>query len=114
MNINEYVAKAIHLGESEMPRIPFDQAAALVVRYGFPEPQYGTNIIVAPRGHEFNGIDNALERLRDFTVSLIETVINDCISVVSEIGTISDDDRKKVIDTIRARYTKTETESYEW
>lgn len=103
MDIQKYLEKAIHLSP------PFghkstDVGAGLVVRWGYPEPETGMTLIEGHRGDIDNGIDWALDNLRNYVEQLIEHVINDCIGTVQQNQAISDECKEAVARTIREHF----------
>ena len=103
MKIKEYVEKSVQLGVA-IGQQSMDQVAGLVVRPKYPELKYGAPIIVGRRGNVSNSIDYALNMLRAHVERVIGYIIDDCISVVQQQESLSDDSREAVAKAIRDHF----------
>ena len=109
MNPKDYVGKAITLKQIAMRRdINVDTAASIFLASGYPEPtQGGVEAIFSHRGEADGGIDWALRHFRRFSLELIENVINDCISAVTQTEGITEEDKERLTVAIRTRFEMT-------
>jgi hypothetical protein len=103
LNPKKYIDKAIHLSP------PFgqkdtNQAAALVVRFGYPEPATGVTLIEGRRGDTNNGIDWALSHLQDYVEQLIHDVAEDCVNVINQDQDSDEESRKRLIQRVRDHF----------
>jgi hypothetical protein len=105
MNPKEYAEKAIHLSPITLRKdLSIDEAAALVFRGGYPEPQYGVDLFYSHRGDANNGIDWPLKHLRRGFAELIENVAEDCVSVVANLEDVDEGTKTKIAAAIRNHF----------
>ena len=105
MNPKEYAEKAIHLGQITLRQdLPIEEAAALVLRTGYPEPQYGVELFASHRGNANNGIDWPMRHLRKAFAQLIENVAEDCISLIEGMPEIDSAFQQKAASAIREHF----------
>ncbi|MEN3335069.1 MAG: hypothetical protein V7641_4434 [Blastocatellia bacterium] len=104
MNLEEFANRAVILDKIDYSNINMDEAAQLVVRWGFPTPGPGMMLFANHRGDENNGVDWAAERLREYIVNLIENVVNDAIGAIQSSENLNDNERKKAIDALRVHF----------
>ncbi|SRR6266404_548161 len=103
VNPKKYTEKAIHLSEA-FGHQNMDQVAALVIRLGYPEPEFGATLIEGRRGDTDNGVDWALNQLRDYVEQLIHHVAEDCISVIQQDEKTDGESRKRLAQAVRDHF----------
>jgi len=104
MKIRDYIEQAIQLDTIALGGVPLEQAGALVLRWGFPTPVYGAEIIASHRGDTNNGIDYAVYQVKNFTEQLIEGVVEECIRAIQQQPDLDDDARREAIAAIREQF----------
>src|SRR5436309_14227829 len=107
MNLEDFANKAVTLEKVAFSNLPLDGAASLVVRWGFPTPETGMTLIAGRRGDTDNGIDWAADRLREYIVNLVESVVTDAITTIQESEGITEDERQKVVNVLRTHFGMT-------
>jgi hypothetical protein len=105
MNTKDYVEKSVHLDVASGSQTT-DDVASLVVLPGYPEPATtsGVTVIAARRGHDDNGIDWALDSLREHIERVIGYVVNDCICVVQQQGAVPEESRNVIAQALRDNF----------
>lgn len=76
---------------------------AVVIRSGYPIPQYGVEIFIGPRGKVSNSIDWSVDRLQDFVADTVESVAEECASVVAELN-LDEVTRNRIANAIRRHF----------
>jgi hypothetical protein len=104
MNLEDFSNKAVTLEKVAFSNLTLDEAASLVVRWGFPTPETGMTLIAGRRGDTDNGIDWAADRLREYVVNLVESVVTDAIATLQESEELTEDEREKAVNALRTHF----------
>jgi hypothetical protein len=105
MNPKDYAEKAITIEKLFFsPETPIEEAADVCLRSGYPEPKYGVVLYGGRRGEVNGSIDWGVDHLRRGIAEIIESVAEDCISVVSQLNDIPDEARSKIANAIRQHF----------
>lgn len=105
MNPTEYAEKAVTVEEPD----PFlglsaDEFGSVVLRSGYPQPEFGVTLFNNHRGMANNGVDWAASRLRRGIAALIVHVAEDCIDVVSRVEGVNENQRAMIEGAIRKQF----------
>lgn len=105
MSPEEYAEKAIEITPLAYRQdVPIEEAADVIIRFGYPEPKTGVTIFAGKRGMTNYGIDWGVKYLRKGISELIEHVAEDCISVVNNLADVDDETKAVIAKAIRARF----------
>jgi hypothetical protein len=103
MNLEDYAEMPVQLHKVPFSKASIEEAAALSVRWGFPEPCAGVMLFANHRGDDNNGVDWAARKLREYVVQLIEDVVGESVAAVNNVEGLSKEDREKAVRAIRER-----------
>lgn len=105
MNPAQYAEEAVTIKPaSPTPWLPNTTGVfALVLRFGYPTPGAGAELFHGPRGRVNGTLDVPADQLRDFLAQTIESVAEDCISVVDSLD-IDYHAKSRVAEAIRQHF----------